>query len=59
MVALLYKKENITGDEVRDIIIDFEDRNGIETKVDSIVDEIKEELKEDAEMVKDSPADDK
>ena len=52
MVALLYKKENITGEEVRQIIIDFEDRNGIESKVEIVADEIEEELKEDAKMVK-------
>ena len=57
MVALLYKKENITGDEVRDIIIDFEDRNNIESKVDAVKDEIEEELKEDAKMVKNSTPD--
>ena len=50
MVALLYKKENITGDEVRDIIIEFEKENGIETKVLDIVDDIEEELKIDASM---------
>ena len=53
MVALLYKKENITGDEVREIITDFEDRNNIESKVENISDEIAQELKEDAEMAKD------
>ena len=53
MVALLYKKENITGDEVRDIITDFEDRNNIESKVENISDEIAQELKEDAKMAKD------
>ena len=52
MVALLYKKENITGEEVRDIIIDFEDRNNMESKVDTVVDEIAQELKEDAQMIK-------
>ena len=54
MVALLYKKENITGDEVRDIIIDFEDRNNIKSKVDAVHDEIAEELKEDAKMSKEN-----
>jgi len=52
MVALLYKKENITGDEVRDIIIDFEDRNDIESRVEIVGNEIAQELKEDAKMVK-------
>jgi len=50
MVALLYKKENITGEEVRDIIIAFEDANGIESRVEIIDDEIEQELKEDAQM---------
>ncbi|MBL4730478.1 MAG: ATP-dependent zinc metalloprotease FtsH [Sulfurimonas sp.] len=59
MVALLYKEENITGEEVREIIIGFEDKNGIKSRVDSVVDEIKEELKEDAKMVKETPPDEK
>jgi len=50
MVALLYKKENITGDEVRNIIIDFEKENNIESKVVESIDEITEELKIDASM---------
>jgi len=50
MVALLYKKENITGDEVRDIIVAFEKENGIESKVVESIDEITEELKVDASM---------
>jgi cell division protease FtsH len=33
MVELLYAKENITGDQVRDIIEKFEQDNGIETKL--------------------------
>lgn len=57
MVALLYKKENITGDEVRDIIIDFEDRNNMESKVEIVADEIAQELKEDAKMVKENNKD--
>jgi cell division protease FtsH len=52
MVALLYKKENITGDEVREIIIDFEKANGIESKVVETPETIAEELKEDATMSK-------
>jgi cell division protease FtsH len=52
MVALLYKKENITGEEVREIIIDFEDRNNIDSKVEDVSDEIEQELKEDAKMAK-------
>ena len=58
MVALLYEKENITGDEVRDIIIAFENSNNMESKVDIVVDEIEQELKEDAEMVKTASSDD-
>ena len=50
IVKLLYKKENITGEEVRDVIIDFEKENNIETKVIEVVDEIEEELKQDAKM---------
>jgi len=53
MVKLLYKKENITGEEVRNIIINFEKENGIESKVTIVVDDIEEELKEDAQMSKD------
>ena len=52
MVALLYKKENITGEEVRKIIIDFEDRSGMPSKVEVVSDEIAQELEEDAKMVK-------
>ena len=52
MVALLYKKENITGDEVREIIINFEKANGIKSKVVQSTETIEEELKEDATMTK-------
>ncbi|MBL0708337.1 MAG: ATP-dependent zinc metalloprotease FtsH [Sulfurimonas sp.] len=51
MVELLYKKENITGDEVREIIINFEKENNFKSKVVESVDEIKEELKEDAKIL--------
>ena len=51
MVALLYKKENITGEEVREIIIKFEEENGLESKVSEVVDDIEDELKIDASMV--------
>ncbi len=51
MVALLYKKENITGEEVRDIIINFEKENNMESKVSDVSDAIEEELKQDAKMV--------
>jgi cell division protease FtsH len=57
MVALLYKKENITGEEVREIIIDFENKNGIKSRVEIVDDEIEEELKEDAKMAKKSSKD--
>jgi len=50
MVKLLYKKENITGDEVRNIIIGFEKDNNIETKVEDQSKHIEEELKDDAQM---------
>jgi len=50
MVALLYKKENITGDEVKEIIINFEKENNIESKVSQTVNDIEEELKQDAKM---------
>ncbi|MDD2651715.1 MAG: ATP-dependent zinc metalloprotease FtsH [Sulfurimonas sp.] len=50
IVRLLYKKENITGEEVRDIIIKFEKDNGLTSKVVTIVDDIEEELKTDAAM---------
>ncbi len=56
MVALLYKKENITGEEVREIIIRFEEANGMESKVSEVVDDIEEELKQDAKMAKDEQA---
>lgn len=51
IVKLLYKKENITGEEVRDIIIKFEQKNGLESKIEVVVDDIEEELKADAKMV--------
>ncbi|HEY9203826.1 MAG TPA: cell division protein FtsH, partial [Sulfurimonas sp.] len=53
MVKLLYKKENITGEEVRNIIIDFEKANNIESKVNLVIDDIEEELKVDARMAQD------
>jgi cell division protease FtsH len=54
IVKLLYKKENITGEEVRNIIIHFEKENSIESKVVLIVDDIEEELKVDAKMAEDN-----
>jgi len=50
MVKLLYKKENITGEEVRDIILNFEKENAMESKVQQSVNEIEDELKQDARM---------
>ena len=50
MVKLLYDKENITGEDVRDIIKKFEERNGIESKLHDEGDEIEKELEEDARM---------
>ena len=50
IVKLLYKKENITGEEVREIIINFEKENNIESKVEEVHNDIEEELKEDASM---------
>jgi len=50
MVALLYKKENITGEEVRDIILNFEKEHGLESKVIEDTESIADELKEDATM---------
>lgn len=58
MVKLLYKKENITGEEVREIILDFEKENGIESKVQEHINEIKDELEEDATMSKKENKDD-
>jgi len=52
MVALLYEKENITGEEVRDIIVAFEKEHGIASKVQEHSDEIKKELEDDAKMSK-------
>ena len=52
IVSLLYDKENITGEEVREIIEKFEKENEMETKLSPIHDEIADELKEDASMVK-------
>ncbi|MGE4509625.1 MAG: ATP-dependent zinc metalloprotease FtsH [Sulfurimonadaceae bacterium] len=52
MVALLYKKENIEGEEVRQIILDFEKENAMESKVVQASDHIEDELKEDASMTR-------
>ncbi|QOP46275.1 ATP-dependent zinc metalloprotease FtsH [Sulfurimonas paralvinellae] len=50
MVALLYKKENITGEEVREIILNFEKEHGLESKIVQETETIEDELKEDATM---------
>ena len=50
MVKLLYKKENITGEEVREIIINFEKENNMESKVSNVTDAIEDESKQDAKM---------
>jgi len=50
MVTLLYEKENITGDEVRRIIREFEEKYNKPTKLQDNEDAIKQELKEDAQM---------
>jgi cell division protease FtsH len=52
MVEELYKTENISGDVVREIIVDFEKENGIESKVEKHVDgederEISEDMSQD------------
>jgi cell division protease FtsH len=52
MVALLYKKENIEGEEVRDIILAFEKENGLKSRLVASTDHIEDELKEDASMAK-------
>jgi cell division protease FtsH len=52
MVSLLYDKENITGDDVREIIKKFEIDNQKESKLSPVVDEIADELKEEASMAK-------
>ncbi len=59
MVKLLYKKENITGEEVREIILNFEKENGLESKVQEHINEIEDELKEDASMSEEEMKDDK
>ncbi|MFA6137599.1 MAG: ATP-dependent zinc metalloprotease FtsH [Sulfurimonas sp.] len=59
MVALLYKKENITGEEVREIIIHFEKENNMKSKVSNVTNDIEEELKQDATMSKEEHKDEK
>ncbi len=50
MVKLLYEKENITGEEVREIIRAYEKEQGMQSRVHEESDEITKELKEDAKM---------
>ncbi len=50
MVKLLYEKENITGEEVREIIKTYEKEQGMASKVHEEGDEITQELEEDAKM---------
>ena len=50
MVALLYKKENIEGSEVREIILNFEKANNIDSKITQDTSHIEDELKQDATM---------
>ncbi|SFV56033.1 Cell division protein FtsH [hydrothermal vent metagenome] len=50
MVKLLYKKENITGEDVREIIKNYEKEHGLKSRVHEEGDEITQELKEDAKM---------
>lgn len=52
MVKLLYKKENITGEEVREIIVNFEEVNGLESKLDQEHTDIEDELKEELNNAK-------
>ncbi len=50
MVKLLYEKENITGQEVRDIIRAYEEEQGMPSRIQEEGDEITKELEEDAAM---------
>ncbi len=56
MVTLLYKSENISGKEVRDIIRAFEEENGIESRLDeaaaaSADREVSEDMSQDAKQM--------
>jgi len=56
MVALLYKRENILGKEVRDIIRDFENEHGIESRLDEAAAEeadreVSEDMSQDAKQM--------
>ncbi len=52
IVSLLYDKENISGNEVRNIIKKYEEDNNMPSKLSPVVDGIENELKDDASMVK-------
>lgn len=52
MVKLLYKKENITGEEVRELISTFEAENNLESKLDQEHNDIEDELKEELDNAK-------
>ncbi len=56
MVELLYERENITGEEVRDIIRRFEEEHGIESKLDEAADkkadrEVSEDMSQDSKRM--------
>ena len=58
MVEELFKTENISGDKVRELIIDFEKENGMESKVeekdgDEIEREISEDMSQDRKNIDD------
>ncbi len=48
MVKLLYSKENISGQQVRDIIMDFEKVNDLESKLQPDKDQIQVDIEEEA-----------
>ena len=52
MVALLYEKESVTGEDIREIIVNFEKENNMESKVTNPAADIEDELEEDAIMTK-------
>ncbi|NOQ31234.1 MAG: ATP-dependent zinc metalloprotease FtsH [Helicobacteraceae bacterium] len=58
IVALLYDKENISGDQVREIIKNFEIENNMETKL-SVKEDIAEEIKEDKKFTDEHSSSDK
>lgn len=52
MVKLLYEKENISGMQVRRIIEEYEESNGLESKLQPVTDPIAEDLEEEAKQDK-------